>query len=180
MRERKEKSVVYRDIVIDGVTYGESEVKELLQRVESLTASGEEMGKVITSLNRQIGGFKTSNASYKKQVSDRDRAISLQKNEYDKQIAALQKKLEKENDYSKEGNEINEKRIAEIESLNKQIDKFVLQVSDLTDAVDQLKKDRKVISESLNQVYGERDQYKANYEHVLSLPWYKRIFLKKD
>lgn len=173
---KKEKKEV---VCIDDVSYGIEEVKELLQRNEALVTSGDEMGKVITSLNRQIGGYKTSNARYKKQVSDRDRAISLQKNNYEKQIEDLQNQLEKEKAYSKEGNELNEKSIAEIESLNKQIDKLVLQVSDLADSVDQLKKDRKVISETLDQVYGERDQYKANYEHVLSLPWYKRIFLKK-
>lgn len=162
MREKKEKSVVYRDIVIDGViTYGESEVKDLLQRIKSLTESGAEMGNVITSMTSQLGGYKASNAQYKKAN------------------VGLKEKNRKLHQLNKEGDELNEKRIAEIDSLNKQIDKFVLQVSDLTDEVNQLKKDRKVISEALNQVYGERDQYKANYEHVLSLPWYKRMLLRK-
>lgn len=155
---KKEKKEV---VCIDDVSYGIEEVKELLQRNEALVTSGEEMGKEITSLKRKIGGFKASNATYVKTNGE------------------LREKLGKLHHLIKEGDKLNEKRIAEIESLNKQIDKLVLQVSDLADSVDQLKKDRKVISETLDQVYGERDQYKANYEHVLSLPWYKRIFLKK-
>lgn len=155
---KKEKKEV---VCIDDVSYGIEEVKELLQRNEALVTSGEEMGKEITSLKRKIGGFKASNATYAKANGE------------------LREKLGKLHHLLKEGDELNEKRIAEIANLNSEIDKLVLHESELVAQASELKKKNKALEADIKQAYGERDQYKANYEHVLSLPWYKRIFLKK-
>lgn len=52
-------------------------------------------------------------------------------------------------------------------------------INDLYRQIEHLKNELKQASKDYVDMCGERDFYKANYEYVMDLPWYKRIFAKK-
>lgn len=98
-----------------------------------------EMEKEVSKLKFQIGGFKVSNANYKKQIME------------------LKEKLE-------DCDEQKKKLVSQLDEKEKVLYGLRSQVTEL--------------SECLKNVKDDRELYKANYEHFLSLPWYKRIFAK--
>ena len=148
-----------KEIVIEygGRSYGKAAIQDLLQRVDAMRTSGEEMGKEIASLKRQIGGLKTSNANYRKQVE---------------QLKGL---VEHYKALDIEGDELYEGKIAECEELQKRLD-----VDSLT--IDEL---RGQIASYNNQILDYKDRIESLKEENESLreaiayeqkPWWKKIF----
>ena len=154
-----------------------------VRECDLLRSDNEILMKQVASLNRQIGGYKASNANYKKQVSERDRANSRQKNEFEKTINQLKESLDmfkhkdtmfeefkarhdKElNDYKERSNEeftkaMNEKQRT-IESLSTQVRELLQKKCEL--------ESRCICN----------DDYIAELEKTideLRTPWWKRIF----
>jgi chromosome segregation ATPase len=148
-----------KEIVIEygGRSYGKAAIQDLLQRVDAMRTSGEEMGKEIASLKRQIGGLKTSNANYRKQVEQ------------------LKGQVEHYKGLDIEGDELYEKKIAECEELQKQLDIANLTIGEL----------RGQIASYNNQILEYKDRIESLKEENESLreaiayeqkPWWKKIF----
>lgn len=128
--------------------------------IVELKASGEEMGKEILTLKKRNAALRGLNGK-------------------------LQKEVEKYKASDREGDELNEKRIAEIEDLNKTLcckdatieleNKTIagleLQVGELTETV-------KEQANRIEELKGDVAEAKANLDYYKSLPWYKKIFIK--
>lgn len=123
----------------------EKAVNELKDHVAALTKNGEEMGKVIADLKSQIGGYKASNQRYKNRIEE------------------LEKKLKAANDYANEGNELNEKRLTQLDEKQKKIEELYAQIDSLNI---QLSDAKKVAD-------GNMDMLKT----YVTAPWWKRIFM---
>lgn len=155
MKEKKEK-----------VSNTEKEVKERQDLIAALRHAGKEMYDELVSLKRQIGGYKTS------------------KTKMEKKIAELQAQVEHYKELDKEGDELNEKRIAEIDFLKSQNEKREKELQSAKVEIKSLKEVNTTLSRqlaqmenSLDEALVQRDDYRTNYETIMSLPWYKRIFL---
>ena len=111
--------------------------------------------------------------------------------EYAEQVRTLQQELadvkscaEHYKQLDKEGDELNEKRIAEIETLKTQNEKREKELQSAKVEIQSLKEVNTTLSrqivqleDSLNEALVQRDDYRTNYETIMSLPWYKRIFM---
>jgi DNA repair exonuclease SbcCD ATPase subunit len=171
-----------KEIVIEygGRSYGKAAIQDLLQRVDAMRTSGEEMGKEIASLKRQIGGLKTSNANYRKQVEqlkglvEHYKALDLEGDHlYEDKIAELDNAKKEimrlqsvRNDVvpKKNYDELAEKleiKNAFIEQLQEKAQNLMIDNSKLQDTVNMKES---VISE-LEETIDE-----------LSKPWWKKIF----
>lgn len=147
---KKEKEIV---IEVDGRSYDKFSIQSLLQRVDALRTSGEEMGKEITSLKYRIGGYKTSNAAYKRT----NRSLS--------------ERIEKLLTLIQEGDELNEmriKRVEEMENVNK----------GLTSQIDTLRGNISNIEQKYKECELALDNMKQRYKDIIMRPWYKRIFIR--
>lgn len=120
--------------------------------------SGEEMGKEIASLKCQIGGYKASNARYKKQA--KNDALY---------VKSLQNDLE-------EADEMNEKKAEQIASLNATVDEKDRVIAGLQSQIAELTKRIANNEKNIQDLRGERDVAIANYDYVCGLPWYQRMF----
>lgn len=112
------------------------------------------------SLKHQLGGFMRSNAEYKKKV------------EHYKQL-------------DKEGDELNERRIAEIDDLKdklKEAERCVHGKERVIDGLnDQAMGLRETISAQealIKDLRGDLTAYEANTEWFNALPWWKKMFTK--
>ena len=128
---------------------------------KNLTQREIEMQGEIVSLKRQIGGLKTSNVNYKKQVEK------------------LKAEVERYKALDKEGDELYEGKIAEIEEIKKRHE-------------DELKEKQRVIdglSAQVRELIGKNREFETkisvNNEYIAELeatieelekPWWKRIF----
>ena len=81
--------------------------------VEAYKLSGEQMGDEIKALKRQLGGLKTSNANYRKQVEQ------------------LKGQVEHYKGLDIEGDELYENKIEKCEELQKQLDMANLTIGEL-------------------------------------------------
>lgn len=111
----------------------------------------------IVSLKRQLGGFKKSNANYRKQVEQ------------------LKGQVEHYNGIDIDGYELYEKKIAECEKLQKQLDMANLTIGEL----------RGQIASYNNQILEYKDRIASLQEENNGLydaieyeqkPWWKKIF----
>lgn len=128
----------------------QKEIERLESLIEAYKKSGMEMGREITTLKHQLAGSKGRN----KQVSQ--------------QIVELRNLVEHYRQLDLEGDELNEKRIAEIEEKNKVIAGLNSQVTDL--------------SAKLNRAWvtlkERHEEISALKEQVTDLkrPWWQKLF----
>lgn len=127
--------------------------KTVKMLIEDNTALMLELG----SLKRQLGGLKTSNANYRKQVEQ------------------LKGQVEHYNGLDIEGDELYEKKIAECEELQKQLDMANLTIGEL----------RGQIASYNNQILEYKDRISSLQEENNGLhdaieyeqkPWWKKLF----
>lgn len=138
------------------------------QTIQTLKGDNEELMKENASLKKQISGFKTSNANYKKQI-------------------AHLKQLDKE------GDELNEKRIAEMDVMQKN---HLAEVKQLEQSIKE--KDEKIaekdkvvngLQEQVRELIQKKNKLEAeaaaNKDYITELedtvedlrkPWWKKIF----
>lgn len=121
----------------------ENEIEKLKAYIEAYKKSGMEMGNEITSLKRQVAGLKGRN----KQMSDR---------------ITHYKRL------CYEGDEINEKRISEIEEKEKIIKGLQSQVSKIMVKNKELESDIQAKNELIDEMMLTIKK--------LQTPWWKKIF----
>lgn len=116
-----------------------------------------ELESEIVSLKRQLGGFKKSNANYRKQVEQ------------------LKGQVEHYNGLEIDGDELYEKKIAECKELQKQLDMANLKIGEL----------RGQIASYNNQILEYKDRIAYLQEENNGLydaieyeqkPWWKKIF----
>jgi chromosome segregation ATPase len=161
---KKEKESV---IEVGGRAYGKSAVQSLLQRVDAMRTSGEEMGKEITSLKRQIGGFKTSNERYKHQAKNDALYAKHLQEENQKTVSDLEAQLKYARAYAKEADELRKT----VEEKDRVIAGLQSQIAELNKRIANNEK-------NIQDLTGERDVAIANYDYVCGLPWYQRMFFK--
>ena len=125
--------------------------------VEAYKLSGEQMGDEIKALKRQLGGFKKSNANYRKQVEQ------------------LKGHVEHYKCLDIDGDELYKKKIDECEKLQKQLDMANLTICEL----------RGQIASYNNQILEYKDRIASLQEENNGLydaieyeqkPWWKKIF----
>ena len=111
----------------------------------------------IVSLKRKLGGFKTSNANYRKQVEQ----IKVQVEHY--------KGLEID------GDELYEKKIAECEKLQKQLDMANLTIGELRG---QIASYNNQILEYKDRIASLKEENNGLYDAIEyeQKPWWKKIF----
>jgi len=144
---------------------------DMEQTIQTLKGDNQELMKENASLKKQISGFKTSNANYKKQIAH---------------LTQL----------DNEGDELNEKRIAEMDVMQKNHLAEVKQLGQSIKEKDEkiAEKDRVIAGlqsqiaeltkrianneKNIQDITGERDVAIANYDYVCGLPWYQRMFFK--
>ena len=128
---------------------------------KNLTQREIEMQGEIVSLKRQIGGLKTSNVNYKKQVEK------------------LKAEVERYKALDKEGDELYEGKIAEIEEIKKRHDGELKEKQRVTDG----------LSAQVRELIGKNREFETkisvNNEYIAELeatieelekPWWKRLF----
>lgn len=113
---------------------------------EKKTDEAASLQSVIETLEKENAALKKSNAAIKAQVTSQ------------------RKEKERWKDYGIEADELNEKRIAEIDDLkttlslaNKKIEEY---------------------DKTIKELQRENEKYKEKCEEFRSLPWYKRIYFK--
>ena len=165
-----------------------------MYKIDELQGKIADLEMENTSLKRQIGGYKTSKSNYEKKINVFKEQIDLLTSamaDSSEQIKALQRDLVKANtaaehykQLDKEGDELNEKRIAEIETLKTQNEKREKELQSAKVEIQSLKEVNTTLSrqivqleDSLNEALVQRDDYRTNYETIMSMPWYKRIFM---
>ena len=138
------------------------------QTIQTLKGDNEELMKENASLKKQISGFKTSNANYKKQIA------------HLKQV-------------DKEGDELNEKRIAEMDVMQKNHLAEVKQLGQSIKEKDEkiAEKDKVVngLQEQVRELIQKKNKLEAeaaaNKDYITELeatvedlpkPWWKKFF----
>lgn len=165
-----------------------------MYKIDELQGKIADLEMENTSLKRRIGGYKTAKSTYEKQYFVFKEQIDLLTSamaDSSEQIKTLQQELEDAKSCAehykqldKEGDELNEKRIAEIETLKTQNEKREKELQSAKVEIQSLKEVNTTLSrqivqleDSLNEALVQRDDYRTNYETIMSLPWYKRIFM---
>ena len=163
---KKEKKPIQEQVrddvtMLEKINMLKKRLGELEKDNNAYKQSGEEMGKEIASLKRQIGGYKISNERYKKQAKNDALLIKHLQEENRKAISDLEVQLKDARAYLNATVDEKDRVIAALQSqiaeLNKRIANNEKNIQDLT---------------------GERDVAIANYEYVCGLPWYQRMFFK--
>ena len=111
----------------------------------------------IVSLKRQLGGFKKSNANYRKQVEQ------------------LKGQVEHYNGIDIDGYELYEKKIAECEELQKQLDMANLTIGELRG---QIASYNNQILEYKDRIVSLQEENNGLYDAIEyeQKPWWKKIF----
>ena len=162
-----------------------------MYKIDELQGKIDDLEMENTSLKRQIGGYKTAKSNYEKKVERITKGSAAVIDDYAEQVRTLQQELaeakscvEHYRQLDKEGDELNEKRIADIEALKNQNEKREKELQSAKVEIQSLKEVNTTLSrqivqleDSLNEALVQRDDYRANYEAIMSLPWYKRIFM---
>lgn len=162
-----------------------------MYKIDELQSKIADLEMENTSLKRQIGGYKTAKSNYEKKVERITKGSAAVIDDYAEQVRTLQQELAKAKSCAehykqldKEGDELNEKRIAEIETLKTQNEKREKELQSAKVEIQSLKEVNTTLSrqivqleDSLNEALVQRDDYRANYETIMSMPWYKRIFM---
>ena len=128
---------------------------------KNLTQREIEMQGEIVSLKRQIGGLKTSNGNYKKQVEK------------------LKAEVEHYKALDKEGDELYEGKIAEIEEIKKRHDGELKEKQRVTDGLSAQVRELIGKNRELETKVSVNNEYIAELEATieeLEKPWWKRLF----
>lgn len=125
--------------------------------VEAYKLSGEQMGDEINALKRQLGGLKTSNANYRKQVEQLKGQVEYYKGLYI------------------EVDELYKKKIAECEKLQKQLDMANLTIGELRGQIAFYKNQ---ILEYKDRIASLQEENNGLYDAIEyeQKPWWKKIF----
>ena len=126
---------------------------DMEKTIAELTKNGELMGREILTLKRQIGGYKTANERYKKE-------------------------LEKAKAYGKEADELNEQKANRILELEKQLETAIKDVDVARDAKKIANEQIANVCKKIRDLSDEIGMLKANIDWYNNLPWYKKIFVK--
>lgn len=138
------------------------------QTIQTLKGDNEELMKENASLKKQISGFKTSNANYKKQIA------------HLKQL-------------NKEGDELNEKRIAEMDVMKKnhlaEIKQLVQTIKEKDEKIAEKNKVVNGLQEQVRELIQKKNKLEAeaaaNKDYITELestvedirkPWWKKFF----
>lgn len=135
------------------------------KEISDYKKGGEEMGMEIISLKRQNAGLKGQNTLLRNQIKE------------------LQKRVEHYKALDLEGDELNEKRIAENESLmneirevNKQLkaaeDQCAIAKTSAMRKQEEVEKWKDKLSDQLN----ENSKLRSIIREYEEMPWYKRLF----
>ena len=135
------------------------------KEISDYKKGGEEMGMEIISLKRQNAGLKGQNTLLRNQIKE------------------LQKRVEHYKALDLEGDELNEKRIAENESLMNEIREVNKQLKNAEDQCaiaktsafrkqEEVEKWKDKLSDQLN----ENSKLRSIISEYEEMPWYKRLF----
>lgn len=135
------------------------------KEISDYKKAGEEMGMEIISLKRQNAGLKGQNTLLRNQIKE------------------LQKRVEHYKALDLEGDELNEKRIAENESLMNEIREVNKQLKNAEDQCaiaktsamrkqEEIEKWKDKLSDQLN----ENSKLRSIIREFEEMPWYKRLF----
>ena len=135
------------------------------KEISDYKKGGEEMGMEIISLKRQNAGLKGQNTLLRNQIKE------------------LQKRVEHYKALDLEGDELNEKRIAENESLMNEIREVNKQLKNAEDQCaiaktsafrkqEEVEKWKDKLSDQLN----ENSKLRSIIREYEEMPWYKRLF----
>lgn len=122
------------------------EIEKLKKDIDAYKEAGVKMGEEITTLKKQLSGYKG-------------------------RCSQLTKGVERFKALDKEGDELNEKRITELETKETVIRGLQSQVQELSK---QFEKTNKLLASTRE----ERDAYLELINKVINMPWYKRMFWK--
>ena len=122
------------------------EIEKLKKDIEAYKEAGVKMGEEITTLKKQLSGYKG-------------------------RCSQLTKDVERLKALDKEGDELNEKRITELETKETVIRGLQSQVQEVSR---QFEKTNKLLASTRE----ERDAYLELINKVINMPWYKRMFWK--
>lgn len=122
------------------------EIEKLKKDIEAYKEAGVKMGEEITTLKKQLSGYKG-------------------------RCSQLMKDVERFKALDKEGDELNEKRITELETKETVIRGLQNQVQEVSK---QFEKTNKLLASARE----ERDAYLELTKKVIAMPWYKRMFWK--
>lgn len=157
-----------------------SEISDMEKTIQTIKGENEELIKENISLKRHLGGYKTSNDNYKKQVEE------------------LKERLERYKYLDLEGDHLYEAKIAELDEAKKEIvrlqsmrndvvpkkdyDELVEKlerkngfIEQLQDKVQELMIDNSKLQESIDMKDDYIKELEDNIEE-LSKPWWKRLF----
>ena len=132
--------------------------KDMEQTIQIIKGDNVAMMKEITSLKRQIGGMKTSNANYRKQVDE------------------LKKQVEHYKALDIEGDELYEKKIEECEDLKRKLDNEHLTINELRG---QIASYDSQILDYKDRIEALKDENESLLNEVISYnqkPWWKKLF----
>lgn len=171
-------------IGVGGRLYGKDDIIELKKQCCILSDENSSLKERICSLNRQIGGYKQSNANYKKAVSDRDRANSRNKEAYDKKIIELEARYNDELEQFKkkhlaEFNDYKRQRDNELSTAVKQHEKVVAEKQKVADGLSQQVQELACKNRELESMALSDKEYINEMEitiEELRKPWWKKIF----
>lgn len=155
-----------------GRSYDQAAIQELVLRCEVLTNDNEALMAEGITLKRQVGGLKTSNANYRKQVENLKKSVSRYKKLDAEHDALYEGKIKELDDYKKQRDEELEKVVKGYETTigekKRVIDGLQEQVNELIQKKNELEK--KV---SVNELYINELEVTIN---ELDKPWWKRFF----
>ena len=133
---------------------------EMKEKCDDLVKNGVEMGERIVSLKKEIASLKGQNTRLKRDV------------EHYKQL-------------DKEGDELNERRIAEIDDLKDKLKEAERCVHGKERVIDGLNDQAMGLRETIltqealiKDLRGDLTAYEANTEWFNALPWWKKMFTK--
>lgn len=127
--------------------------------------------KNMNSLEEEVLRLKNENTTLKRQVAG-----------YKGKILQMNRECEKYKTLDKEGDELNEKRIDEIERLKKQADADTEVKNNLTSSLDYLRGEMENKTEEVSELKGENNRLKSTIEDLENAlgkkkkPWWKNLF----
>lgn len=152
---KKEKKDVASQVRSDVTLLEEN--KQLKEKCAALVSSGEEMGKEIATLKKSNAGLKGHNGILNGKLTDAEKEVA--------RLKAL----------CKEGDELNESRISEIENLNAVIAEKEKAIAGLQSQVCELKHKVTEAEETARAEKLRSSELEDSLEYE-KLPWWKKIF----
>lgn len=93
-----------------------------------------------------------------------------------RKITLLEKDVQRYKTLDKEGDELNEKRIGEIEELKAEINTLRSRIVHYEERITQQAQDIAKQSLKIKELNGDLAMALANKEHEKAIPWYRKIF----